>query len=110
MRILIDAPRNDLFDVLAYVRFNLPPLMRSERVERVILDELGGYEAEMQRFLAVVLNGYEKDGVAELATNRLGQLLTIQYGSMHDAKEQLGSVNSIRNAFLQVQADLYKGE
>ena len=33
MRRLIDAPNSDIFDVLAYIRFTLAPLSRSERAE-----------------------------------------------------------------------------
>jgi hypothetical protein len=33
MQRLIDAPNSDIFDVLAYVRFTLAPLSRSERAE-----------------------------------------------------------------------------
>jgi type I restriction enzyme R subunit len=34
MRRLIDAPNSDIFDVLAYVRFELAPLARSQRASR----------------------------------------------------------------------------
>lgn len=43
MRRLIDAPNSDVFDVLAYIRFTLAPLSRSQRAERARSTGLAGY-------------------------------------------------------------------
>ena len=48
MRRLIDAPNSDIFDVLAYVRFTLAPLTRSQRAEAARSTGLSGYEPEMR--------------------------------------------------------------
>ena len=62
MRRLIDAPNSDIFDVLAYVRFTLAPLTRSQRAEAARSTGLSGYEPEMREFLDYVLRAYETHG------------------------------------------------
>lgn len=104
---LIDAPDSDIFDVLAYVRFTLEPKTRRARVEAVTGGDLSGYEIQMREFLAAVLAAYERDGIEELALDKMGSFLQVKYGSMADAKRKLGDVRSIRDAFIGVQRALF---
>lgn len=108
IRRLIDAPNSDIFDVLAYVRFMLAPLARSERAERARSTGLPGYEDEMREFLDFVLRGYETHGVDELAVAKVSDLLRIRYGGTNEAKQRLGSVAEIRAAFVGIQEHLYQ--
>ncbi|MGH8273844.1 MAG: EcoAI/FtnUII family type I restriction enzme subunit R, partial [Gammaproteobacteria bacterium] len=108
MRHLIDAPDSDIFDVLAYVRFTLAPLARSERVATARATGLGGYEREMRSFLDYVLDAYKRHGIEELAPNKLPDFLRIRYGGTNDAKRMLGSVPEIRKAFVDVQGHLFR--
>jgi hypothetical protein len=96
MRRLIDAPNSDIFDVLAYVRFTLAPLARSERADGARASGLVGYEAEMRDFLDYVLRAYEVHGVEELSPRKIADFLRIRYGGTNDAKRVLGSVAEIR--------------
>lgn len=107
MRRLIDAPNSDIFDVLAYVRFTLAPLTRSERAEAARSTGLSGCEPEMREFLDFVLRAYEVHGVAELSPTKIVDFLRIKYGGTNDAKRHLGPVPRIRNAFVDVQAHLF---
>lgn len=52
---IIDAPDSDVFDVLAYVAFALPPLSRAERVETRKSAVLDGYDTQLAAFLDFVL-------------------------------------------------------
>ena len=108
MRRLIDAPDSDIFDVLAYVRFTLAPLARRERADRARATGLSGYEPEMREFLDYILQAYEEHGVTELAAERIPDFLRIRYGGTSDAKRRLGSVGEIRNAFVDIQAHLFR--
>lgn len=108
MRRLIDAPNSDIFDVLAYVRFTLAPLSRSQRVEVAKETGLSGYEEEMRAFLAYILQAYEMQGIRELASNRISDFLQIRYGGVNDAKRKLGSVSDIRSAFFDIQKHLFQ--
>jgi type I restriction enzyme R subunit len=108
MRRLIDAPSNDIFDVLAYVRFTLAPLTRSQRAEAARSTGLSGYEPEMREFLDYVLCAYEAHGSNELAPIKIADFLRIRYGGTNDAKRQLGPVPAIRDAFVGIQAHLFR--
>ena len=108
MRRLIDAPNSDIFDVLAYVRFTLAPLTRSQRAEAARSTGLSGYEPEMREFLDYVLRAYEAHGVAELAPVKIADFLRIRYGGTNDAKRRLGPVPAIRDAFVDIQAHLFR--
>ena len=108
MRRLIDAPNSDIFDVLAYVRFTLAPLARSERATAARATGLGGYEREMREFLDYVLSAYVVHGVDELASRKITDFLRIRYGGTNDAKLALGPLPAIRDAFIAIQAHLYQ--
>jgi type I restriction enzyme R subunit len=107
MRRLIDAPNSDIFDVLAYVRFTLAPLARSQRVRSAVSTGLGGYEREMKSFLEYVLGNYERNGIGELGSAKVADFLRIRYGGVNDAKRALGSVDQIRRAFVDIQGHLF---
>ncbi|MGB3710477.1 MAG: DEAD/DEAH box helicase family protein [Erythrobacter sp.] len=107
MRRLIDAPNSDIFDVLAYIRFMLAPMARSERVETAKARGLNGYEEEMRQFLQYVLHSYETQGIRELDPSKLSDFLRIRYGGVNDAKRKLGSVVDIRGAFIDIQKHLF---
>ena len=108
MRRLIDAPNSDIFDVLAYVRFTLAPLARSERAGTARATGLDGYQREMRAFLDYVLDAYERHGVDELASRKIADFLRIRYGGTNDAKRLLGPVPAIREAFIAIQSHLYQ--
>ena len=108
MRRLIDAPNSDIFDVLAYVRFTLAPLARSERVETAKAAGMDGYEEEMREFLSYVLQSYELQGIRELDSAKLTGFLRIRYGGTNDAKRKLGPIGEIRGAFLDIQKHLFQ--
>lgn len=108
MRRLIDAPNSDIFDVLAYVRFTLAPLARTDRAGAARANGFNGYEAEMRHFLDYVLQAYEAHGVEELSLRKIRDFLRIRYGGTNDAKAHLGSVSEIRRAFIDIQGHLFR--
>ncbi|HET7301293.1 MAG TPA: type I restriction-modification enzyme R subunit C-terminal domain-containing protein, partial [Oleiagrimonas sp.] len=108
MQRLIDAPDSDIFDVLAYVRFTLAPLTRTQRVQHVQATRLSGYEREMRAFLEYVLEAYQREGIDELAPNKLADFLRIRYGGTNDAKRILAPIPEIRSAFIDVQGYLFR--
>ncbi|MDA9789628.1 helicase-related protein [Amylibacter sp.] len=107
MKLLIDAPNSDVFDVLAYVRFSLDPMQRSERTEQVRELGLSEIDGEMRSFLDAVLTAYEKQGVEELALTKIGDFLKVRYGGTNGAKRVLGGIPEIKQAFMDIQTHLY---
>lgn len=108
MRRLIDAPDSDLFDVLAYIRFDLPPLTRMDRAEKVRQSDLDTLTPPMREFIAAILNSYEFFGEAELAATKLAGYLSARFGTTADAKKVLGDIPVIRQTYFDVQKRLYE--
>ncbi len=104
---VIDAANSDLFDVLAYIAFNAPPITRTERVETCKPSILASYDDKLAAFLNFVLGQYVKEGVGVLDQAKLGQLLGLKYGTVSDATLALGDVPTIREAFTGFQQGLY---
>lgn len=107
---IIDAPDSDIFDVLAYVAFALPPLSRAERVETRKAAVLDGYDVQLSAFLDFVLGQYVKQGVEELDQDKLPRLLELRYASVGEGAQALGGVSKVREAFLQFQGGLFASE
>jgi type I restriction enzyme R subunit len=63
MQRIINAEKSDLFDVLAYVAYALPPLTREERAARAKVAFSGHFTNKQQAFLEFVLAHYVGVGV-----------------------------------------------
>jgi len=89
---MINAEKSDIFDVLAYIAFALAPITRRERVEAQKPQILSGYDEKLQEFLDFVLAQYIQEGVGELASEKLPNLLELKYRAIGDAAQELGGV------------------
>lgn len=108
IRLLIDAPDSDLFDVLAYVLFEHEPLTRSTRANAVRTANMDDYKDEVRAFLLGILQAYEQEGEGELATAKLRSFIEARYGSLSAARERLGSTGFAKQIFRDIQANLYR--
>jgi len=109
MQRIIDAEKSDLFDVLAYVAYALPPLTRSERATRAKLAIETEFGDKEQAFLDFVLSHYVREGVGELDQEKLTPLLRLRYhDSIADAVADLGSAVGIGQLFAGFQKYLYQ--
>ncbi len=106
---MIDAEKSDLYDVLAYIAFALPPITREERADAHREQIFSLYDHKLQAFLDFVLSQYVKEGVGELDQAKLPHLLELKYRAVSDAAAQLGGVAQIRDAFIGFQRHLYDG-
>ena len=79
MQRIIDAEKSDLFDVLAYVAYALPPLTREERAARAKVAISAHFNSKQQAFLDFVLSHYVGVGVEELDQEKLTPLLRLKY-------------------------------
>ena len=107
---IISAEKSDLFDVLAYVRFAMAPLERSDRANRARLRVGDRYSPEQQEFIDFVLGEYVAQGVDELSYEKLGELIKLRYGTLNDARSKLGETATIRQLFAGFQPHLYDRE
>jgi len=104
---LIEAENSDLYDVLAYIAFNMAPVTRAERVDAHKERILRGHDYRQQEFLKFVLDHYIARGVSELDTGKLPQLIELKYHSLGDAVQELGPAGKIREVFVGFQQYLY---
>jgi type I restriction enzyme R subunit len=107
IKAMINAEKSDVFDVLAYVAFARAPVTREERVVARKPDILSGYDPKLATFLDFVLSQYVAQGEAELSREKLVDLLTLKYHTIHDAAAALGGVEAIRSAFVGFQPHLF---
>ena len=109
MQRLIDAENSDLFDVLAYVAYALPPLSREERASVARVEISTHFNTKQQAFLGFVLAHYVNVGVEELSQEKLNPLLRLKYhDSITDAVADLGRPEEIGRAFSGFQKYLYQ--
>ena len=91
MQQLIEAEKIDLFDVLAYVAYLLPPVTRAERADHARVHINSQFNAKQQAFLDFVLQHYLTEGVEELEQSKLTpSLLHLKYGAIQDAVAAVG--------------------
>ena len=108
MQKIIDAEDSDLFDVLAFVAYALPPLTREERAARAKLEISTRFNNKQQIFLDFVLSHYVQVGVEELDQEKLTPLLFLKYHSLSDAIDELGRPDEIGKVFVGFQRFLYE--
>jgi len=109
MQQLIEAEKSDLFDVLAYVAYALPPVTRAERADQARVYINSNFNAKQQAFLDFVLAHYVNEGVKELEPAQLRPLLRLKYNnSIADAVADLGGKpEEIGQVFAGFQKYLY---
>jgi type I restriction enzyme, R subunit len=81
MQKILDAEKSDIFDVLAYVAYALPPLTRKERAAGARLAISKHFNSKQQTFLDFVLDHYVGVGVDELDQEKLALLLLLKYSN-----------------------------
>jgi len=109
MQKVIDAEKSDIFDVLAYVRYNTPTVTRKERADHARVHINSHFNAKQQAFLDFVLSHYVSVGVEELEQAKLTPLLRLKYqNSIADAVADLGKPDEIGRAFAGFQKYLYE--
>ena len=104
---LINAENSDLLDVLEYISFLQPPISREQRVAKSQSQIFSPLTDEQKQFVEFILSKYIETGVEELDQEKLPHLLTLKYKAIEDAKEILGTIESIRNLFVSFQKNLY---
>jgi type I restriction enzyme R subunit len=109
MQKLIDAEKSDIFDVLAYVAYLLPPITREERATKARVEIGTHFNRKQQVFLDFVLTHYVSVGVGELDQEKLTPLLRLKYrDSIADAVVDLGRPEEIGKVFAGFQKYLYQ--
>lgn len=108
---MFQAQDCDIYDVLAHVSFSVEMKKRKERAEVVRHDEafLESYSSEKARdLLLFILERYEHDGVKELQTDRLGELIRLKnLGTVRETGKLFGGLDKLKAAYYALQRRLY---
>ena len=104
---LVNGQDSDIYDVLNYIAYHKDILPRAVRANNATIN-LKEYEIKIIEFLNFVLHQYIEIGVSELDDKKLPNLLEIKYGTLSDAKNQLGEIKNIRHSFIDFQRYLYQ--
>ena len=104
---IIDAENSDIFDVLEYIAFEIPPISREARVASAQKNIFTKLDKDQKEFLEFVLTKYIATGMEELDQDKLPALLELKYYSVNDAIGKLGGVDAIRTLFVDFQKYLY---
>jgi type I restriction enzyme R subunit len=108
MQRLIEAENSDLFDVLAYIAFTLPPMTREHRAALADVVIKQRFESRQVEFLTFVLAQYVRIGVDEISSEKLSPLLKLKYNNaIADAVADLGPPEEIGRLFNSFQQYLY---
>ena len=97
----------DVYDVLAYIAYASNTKTRKERSSTAKSKIKSNYNANQIDFINFLLDQYVMNGVFELDTNKLPDLLKIRSGSILDAQDKIGDIDSIKNTFYDFQKYLY---
>ena len=104
----MDAEKSDIFDVLAYVAYTVPPQTREVRAAHAKVYINTQFNAKQQAFLDFVLQHYVSEGVEELGQEKLNPLLRLKYHAITDAVAELGQPEEIGKVFAGFQKYLYE--
>ena len=108
MKELIDAKDSDVFDVLAYVAYAAKTHTRLERVQAARPSIVEAFTDPKQlEFIDFILDKYVRDGDKELASSNIISMVELKYHSVPDAEDQFGSVDVVRETFVDFQKYLY---
>lgn len=106
IRTLINADDSDLLDVLEYISFNVEPIQRKERAART-KPYVSTLSAQQQEFINYVISLYIREGIDELGTTKLPEIMNMKYGSVQDGLSALGGMEMAKQTFYGFQRSLY---
>ena len=93
--------------MLAYIAYVSNTKTRKERSSTAKSKIKNNYNANQIDFINFLLDQYVMNGVFELDTNKLPDLVNIRYGSILDAQEKVGDIDIIKDTFYDFQKYLY---
>ena len=104
---LVNAENSDIFDVLEYIAYSVPPIPRDERVALAQVSIFSRLNSQQREFINFVLANYIQEGVDEISEDKLSDLLKLKYHSIKDALQVLGSIEMVKGLFFDFQRHLY---
>ncbi len=104
---LIGMDKSDVFDVLSHIAYEAPVMTRTERAEKAIINLKTKLTSTQFEFIEFIVDKYCQIGSKELEIDKLSVLLELKYGSLPEARDQLGDMKKIKEVFEEFQKELY---
>tara|TARA_B100002051_G_C16584220_1_gene559320 strand:- start:154 stop:972 length:819 start_codon:yes stop_codon:yes gene_type:complete len=108
LREVINEKNSDLYDVLQYIAFSKPAISRKERVDLAQDNIYKFINKDQIEFIRFVLNNYIQHGIDELDVSNLSTIITAKYNSINQGQKELGSLDEIKDIFIDFQKYLYQ--
>lgn len=104
---MLNYEKCDLLDVLEYLAYQSTPIEREQRVAIAHSEITADLNEPQSDFVNFVLDQYIEQGYTELSMENLPELIKLKYGTINDAKAELGSLGEINKIFVGFQKGLY---
>ena len=104
---MLNYEKCDLLDVLEYLAYQTTPIEREQRVAISRSEITADLNEHQTAFVNFVLDQYIQQGYTELSMENLPELIKLKYGTINDAKAELGSLGEINKVFVGFQKGLY---
>ena len=108
---LFNSPNSDIYDILAFLSFNLEIKTKAERILSV---ENSDFMAKFQsnkakKLLEFILERYRKDGFQELASDGLSNLVKLSgLGTVRDIALEFGGISQMKEEYFNLQKEIYR--
>ena len=110
VRETIPVENVDDYDVLSYIGYNIPPLTKDERIDRILSSGyLDKFTAENRDIVVLLLNAYRTHDIDELTNIRILNMPEfIQKGSPVQIVNSFGGKDEYQTMLSEVEAQLYE--
>jgi len=97
----------DIFDMICHCAFEVPPLTRKERANRVIKrNYFTKYKAKAQEVLKALFNKYADEGIENIESMRVLKLSDFkEFGSPREIVKLFGGKKDYINAVIELEQD-----
>jgi type I restriction enzyme R subunit len=103
----INAQDSDIYDVLGHIAYSRNMIPRAHRAEAGQRRVDVTYDDKIASFLAFVLGHYVDTGVESLDRSQLPDYLKLKYGTLSEGGAALGGMQSVIDAYIGFQKQLY---
>ncbi len=104
---MLNYEKCDLLDLLEYLAYQTTPIEREQRVAIARSEITAELNSNQTEFVDFVLQQYIQQGYTELSMENLPELIKLKYGTINDAKAELGPLGEISKVFVGFQKGLY---
>jgi type I restriction enzyme R subunit len=108
LRNAINADECDIYDILAYIKFNSKLIHRVERANNVRISCRSQFIETHHEFIDLILQQYVNNDFTELDQENLPELIKLRYHTVQDGYEALGSKDAAIYIFRKIQINLYE--